>query len=1071
MSDYSNINNYILKDDIGEGNFGKVKLGVFKNTGEEFAIKILNKKKIKIKMKNTVFKENDIIKRFNHVNVIFVLDIIEDPENYYIVMEYCKKGELFDYIVDQQRLEEDEAAYFFYQLINGVEYIHSLDVAHRDLKPENLLLNENKILKIIDFGLSHEFNGEELLKTKCGSPSYAAPEIIKGLKYDGFKTDVWCCGIILYAMVCGYLPFEGDTNKILFKNIVECKPDIPEYLSEDTQDLISSILKPEPNDRLTIEQIKEHDFYLRGKSLCDIDYPKMQRLLNQKRYNMNNSYNDNSLKNEIDAGMDDVEFINQKINITIDNDSDNEEKVNDNDSDMLIIDKKDGDNSKNKDNNKNKKSKDNVDTSNKNNEDNDILIRSFHDISTSKINNNSRHDNKIEINIRKLSEKKKKSMPKLNNRKSSNGLRDIISAWKKIDINKKLENFNNNMVLILNTDINAIVNNKLNQNPMFNNNQNIDPNANLNSNDLETNNTNNINTVSTTINEKKIYANNIMNKKKSNNNINNEKKQIIQDKISSKDKNEKSERSKILEKRIKENNFDNFKNKQNNINYKNNKINDKYIINFNCFNRRVKKNNITKNNTINLNNNYLNNNSNNVLNSNKNSINIINNINNTINNYGILNVSSTINNANPNNNLITNNKQSKRSKFLSERNEKVKTDNNMFNAIKDLINAKQKKKDNSNKIPKISPGERKNYLKNIKKDIHSTKSSNSGSTRNNRSNNQSNSKIIKNKNKNVLYPNNVYGMINKKGFKIKQNKNSNNNSNNNIIASIDSNKNKNNQYPSLNIGNQLFLENKINNNNINNNYNKKSISISGGKNLNKNVGFYNRNLNINRSGNKIANKKNAYGIKNNSNSNEKIKQDCINYFNSLSTMFMKTDNNARKNKFINSNTASVNSRSKNSKNSKNTTTSKNSKSSNSKSSKKKYNLIRQAIKHKMGNFIFNKKGGSEGKTNRFIQHSKLFNVNTSRNKNVINVPNINNNNNINANYMGMNDHLKYISNNKYNDISNNKGIINNENNIKIIRPKGNKSRKKIYYQINFENFRNNLNTKNKKKLPYLANKK
>ena len=1058
MSDYSNIKNYILKDDIGEGNFGKVKLGIFKSTREEFAIKILNKEKIKIKMKNTVFKENDIIKRFNHVNVIFVLDIIEDSENYYIVMEYCKKGELFDYIVDQQRLEEDEAAYFFYQLINGVEYIHSLDVAHRDLKPENLLLNDKKILKIIDFGLSHEFNGEELLKTKCGSPSYAAPEIIKGLPYDGFKTDVWCCGIILYAMVCGYLPFEGDNNKILFKNIVECKPDIPEYLSEDTQDLISSILKPEPNDRLTIEQIKEHDFYLRGKNLCDIDYPKMQRLLNQKRYNMNK---DNSLKNEIDVGLDDVEFINQKINITIDNESDNLEK--DNDSDIMIIDKKDEDKINDKDDHK--KSKENIDTSNKNNEDNDILIRSFHDISSSKINNNSRHDNKIEINIRKLSEKKKKSMPKLNNRKSSNGLRDIISAWKKIDINKKLENFNNNMELILNTDINAIVNNKLNQNPLFNNIQNIDPNANANSNDLETNNTNNINTVSTTINEKKIYTNNIMNKKRSNNNINNEKKQIPQDKSSSKNK---TERSKIIEKRIKENNFDNFKNKQNNINYKNNKINDKYIINFNCFNRRVKKNNIIKNNTINLNNNYLNNN-NNVINSNKNSINIINNINNTINNYGILNVSSTINNPNTNNNnIMNNNKPSKRSKFLSERNEKSKTDNNMLCAIKELVNAKQKKKDNSSKIPKISPGERKNYLKNLTKDIHSTKSSNSGSTRNNRSNNQSNSKIIKNKNKNVIFPNNVYGVINKKGFKIKQNKNTSNISNN--IASIDSNKNKNNQYPSINIGNQLFLEKRINNNNINNNYNKKSISISGGKNYNKNIGFYNRNLNINRSGNKIANKKNEYGNKNNSNSNEKMKQDCINYFNSLSTMFMKTDNNTRKNKFINSNTASVNSRSKNSKNSKNTTTSKNSKSSNSKSSKKKYNLIRQAIKHKMGNFIFNKKGGSEGKTNRFIQHSKLFNVNTSRNKNVVNVPNINNNN-INANYLGMNDHLKYISNNKYNDISNNKGIMSNENNIKIIRPKGNKSRKKIYYQINFENFRNNLNTKNKKKLPYLANKK
>ena len=315
MSDYSQIRNYSFKEDIGEGNFGKVKLGIFKQTGEEFAIKVLNKEKIKIKMKNSVFKENEIITKFNHVNVIFVFDIIEDEENYYIVMEFCKSGELFDYIVDRQRLEEDEAAIFFYQLINGVEYIHSLGVAHRDLKPENLLLTENKVLKIIDFGLSHEFNGEEFLKTKCGSPSYAAPEIIKGLPYDGFKTDVWCCGIILYAMVCGYLPFEGESNKILFKNIVECNPEIPEYLSEDTQDLISSILREQPDERITIEGIKRHEFYLRGKNLCDIDYPKMQRMLDLKRQNMsNNNYLDISKyskkENDNENINDDIKFIN-----------------------------------------------------------------------------------------------------------------------------------------------------------------------------------------------------------------------------------------------------------------------------------------------------------------------------------------------------------------------------------------------------------------------------------------------------------------------------------------------------------------------------------------------------------------------------------------------------------------------------------------------------------------------------------------------------------------------------------------------------------------------------------------
>ena len=168
-NNYSLISNYEFKKDIGEGNFGKVKLAIFKPTGEEFAIKILNKKLIKEKMKNITFQENEIILKFNHINIVYVYELIEEKENYYIVMEYCKLGDLFDYIVSKKRLSENEASIFFYQLINGVDYIHKLGYAHRDLKPENLLLCKNKILKIIDFGLSREYNEEELLKTKCGS--------------------------------------------------------------------------------------------------------------------------------------------------------------------------------------------------------------------------------------------------------------------------------------------------------------------------------------------------------------------------------------------------------------------------------------------------------------------------------------------------------------------------------------------------------------------------------------------------------------------------------------------------------------------------------------------------------------------------------------------------------------------------------------------------------------------------------------------------------------------------------------------------------------------------------------
>ena len=281
-NNYSLISNYEFKKDIGEGNFGKVKLAIFKPTGEEFAIKILNKKLIKEKMKNITFQENEIILKFNHINIVYTYQIIDEKENYYIVMEYCKLGDLFDYIVNRKRLNEDEASVFFYQLINGVEYIHNLGYAHRDLKPENLLLSKNKVLKIIDFGLSREYNEEELLSTKCGSPSYASPELIMGRPYDAFKTDIWSCGIILYGMLCGYLPFDGDDTKELFMEILKCDPEYPFILSDSSISLIQSMLQSDPDDRITIEEIKRSEIYLKGKKLCKIDYNSMKGFLIQR---------------------------------------------------------------------------------------------------------------------------------------------------------------------------------------------------------------------------------------------------------------------------------------------------------------------------------------------------------------------------------------------------------------------------------------------------------------------------------------------------------------------------------------------------------------------------------------------------------------------------------------------------------------------------------------------------------------------------------------------------------------------------------------------------------------------
>ena len=319
MAKLGSIDNYILTEDIGEGNFGKMKLGVYKPTLEQFAIKILNKKTIKEKMKNVDFRENEIITKFHHINIVNVFELIEDKDNYYIIMEYCQKGELFDYIVDKKKLSEEEASIFFYQLINGVSYMHKKGIAHRDLKPENLLLTKDKVLKIIDFGLSHEFDGNILLKTKCGSPSYAAPEIIKGKQYDGFQIDSWCCGIILYAMVCGYLPFDGETNKELFKSILKCNPEYPAYLSKECKNLIKSILVIDPNNRITIEDIKETEFYQKGKEQCKSVYKINLEELDKESYDSiekektnskdNENPDENNIFSNIDVGIDENEKI------------------------------------------------------------------------------------------------------------------------------------------------------------------------------------------------------------------------------------------------------------------------------------------------------------------------------------------------------------------------------------------------------------------------------------------------------------------------------------------------------------------------------------------------------------------------------------------------------------------------------------------------------------------------------------------------------------------------------------------------------------------------------------------
>ena len=173
-----------------------------------------------------------------------------------MIMEHCCNGELFNYITSKNRLKEDEACRLFQQLISGIEYLSELGIAHRDIKPENLLLDEQKNLKIIDFGLSNTFKDGEKLVTACGSPCYAAPELIRGLEYVGQKADIWSAGVVLYCLVCGHLPFEDQNTQSLYQKILSANYQFTCYLSEEVQNLVGHILVPEPELRYGLKHIK-----------------------------------------------------------------------------------------------------------------------------------------------------------------------------------------------------------------------------------------------------------------------------------------------------------------------------------------------------------------------------------------------------------------------------------------------------------------------------------------------------------------------------------------------------------------------------------------------------------------------------------------------------------------------------------------------------------------------------------------------------------------------------------------------------------------------------------------------
>ena len=278
---------YLLGEPLGEGAFAKVRLATQIHIKEKCAIKIVDKRLLEdTKDIQRLKKEIKILKNIRHKNIIQLFDIMESKTNLYFVMEYCKGGELFDYIVKNKRLKENEACKFFQQIINGVEYLHKQGIIHRDLKPENLLLDYNNNIKISDFGLSTFFTKNHYLQTACGTPSYAPPEMLEGLQYNGEASDIWSCGIILYAMLCGTLPFTESKEEIIVRKIKTHDYSIPKYLSNEAQDMLNHILKINPEERFTIEGIKKHPWFnlikphlMKGISLNEIKIPVDENIL------------------------------------------------------------------------------------------------------------------------------------------------------------------------------------------------------------------------------------------------------------------------------------------------------------------------------------------------------------------------------------------------------------------------------------------------------------------------------------------------------------------------------------------------------------------------------------------------------------------------------------------------------------------------------------------------------------------------------------------------------------------------------------------------------------------------